>query len=126
MIADDEVARLDPITANRMAGEPPILRGCSSSELLIIAVAATVLWLPLCSIVSFSIGYGTVGVGVAALLIGGTVWGGTYLFQLIKRGRPDAFYQHWVLLALQRNGVWSFGYVLPDGPLALGRRHPWH
>jgi conjugative transfer region protein (TIGR03750 family) len=107
-----------------MAGEPPILRGCSSSELLVIAVAGIVFWLPVCTVVSLSIGYTTMGIGIAALLIGGTVWAGTFLFQVLKRGRPDAFYQHRILLALQRRRICSFGYAMPDGPLSIGRRRP--
>jgi conjugative transfer region protein (TIGR03750 family) len=123
-MTDGALAQLDHQTANRMAGEPPILRGCSSSELLVIAIIATAVWLPLCVVVGLSAGYATMGIGVASLLIGASVWGGTFVLQILKRNRPDAYYQQRILLALQRRRLWSFGYNLPDGPLSLGRRWP--
>lgn len=114
---------LDHILGSRMNAEPSILRGCSSTELMLVAGAATLFWVPVGVVMAFVIG--PVTIGVAGALIVATVYVGGGLFQKIKRGRPDGYYQHWAALRLHDLGLGGSPYIIPkEGMLTLGRT--WH
>jgi len=114
---------LDHILASRMNAEPSILRGCSSTELMLVAGAATLFWVPIAAIMAFVLG--PVTIGVAGALIVATVYVGGGLFQKIKRGRPDGYYQHWVDAQLHKSGLCRSKFIIPKkGMLTLGRT--WH
>ncbi len=103
-----------------MNAEPPILRGCSSTELMLVACVATFLWVPLGIIMAFIIG--PMAIGLAGALIVGTVYVGGGVFQKVKRGRPDGYYQHWVDRRLHKLGLRRSNFViLKEGTLGLGR-----
>ena len=111
---------LDHVLASRMNEEPSILRGCSSTELLLVAGGAVALWLPTAIVLAFFIG--AVAIGFAGIMIVGTVYVGGGLFQKLKRGRPDGYYQQRVDLFLSRLGVRRSSFVSFDVPrLGLGR-----
>lgn len=106
-----------------MNAEPSILRGCSSTELMLVAGTATLIWVPLAIILAFVVG--PIAIGVAGACIVSTVYIGGGIFQKIKRGRPDGYYQHWVALRLHRYGLGGSSYIIPkEGMLHLGRT--WH
>lgn len=111
---------LDYIIGTRMNAEPSILRGCSSTELMLVAGAATLFWLPVGIILAFVIG--PVAIGLAGALIVGTVYVGGGVFQKVKRGRPDGYYQHWVDNQLHKLGLRRTNFIKPKkGALGLGR-----
>jgi conjugative transfer region protein (TIGR03750 family) len=123
MAIDADPTGLDQQLADRMNGEPPILRGCASSELLAMAVLGILLWLPACTLAGWAFGAPMIGVGAAGACVVGSVYGGSFVFARLKRGHPDGYYQHHVLVWLQRHRLRHAGFVLPDGPLGLGREH---
>lgn len=113
-------ANLDHVLGARMNAEPPILKGCSSSELLMVAGVATLIWLPIGLLAAFFLG--PVTIALAGGLVVGTIYIGAGVFQRIKRGRPDGYYQHWIDGRLHRLGLRRSSFVVPEkGRLALGR-----
>ncbi|MBI4356573.1 MAG: TIGR03750 family conjugal transfer protein [Gammaproteobacteria bacterium] len=109
--------------AEHLNEQPPIFRGMSSQELVTLAWVAAIFWLPASLLVCGLFGFIMVGFSVAAIGIGLTVFIVATLFQKIKRGRPDGYYQH--LLAcicedlhlkrspfIRRSGVWFLGRML--------------
>ena len=114
---------LDHVIGTRMNAEPAILRGCSSTELLLVATGATLLWVPVAAFAALIIG--PMSIGLAGLLIVGSVYVGAGLFLKIKRGRPDGYYQQWVGIRLQKAGISRPGFIiLKEGMLRIGRT--WH
>ncbi len=110
----------DHILAARMNGEPPILRGCSSTELLLVSCCATAVWLPIAIIAAFFIG--AVALGLAGGLIVATVYFGGGVFQKIKRGRPDGYYQHRVDFWMSKHGLRRSSFaIFEKGRPGLGR-----
>ena len=112
-------SEFDHVVAARMNAEPSILRGCSSSELMLVAATATLFWVPLAIVIAAFVG--PVAIGVGGALIVATVYIGAGLFQRIKRGRPDGYYQHRIDLWLHKTGVRRSRFVILEGTLALGR-----
>ena len=114
------MSALDHIIAARMNAEPSILKGCSSTELMLLATAASLVWLPIGGIMVLVIG--PMAIGISAALIVATVYFGGGIFQKIKRGRPDGYYQHWVDRRLHKLGLRRSAFVnLKEGTLKLGR-----
>lgn len=110
----------DHLRAERLNSEPPIFRGCSSSELGMIVLVATVFWLPVSFALAGWLGAFTMGAGAAALGILATVVVTVTAFQSIKRGRPDGYYQQRLAIFLhdaklrrclyiRRSGAWDIG-----------------
>jgi len=89
----------DDILADRLNVEPAIFKGCSSSELGVIVGVAALIWLPVCLLLAGLMGAVTMGFGLAGVGVVGTVIGVAGLFQRLKRGRPDGYYQH-------QAGIW--------------------
>ncbi|MGI9449106.1 MAG: TIGR03750 family conjugal transfer protein [Geminicoccaceae bacterium] len=113
-------ADLDHVLGARMNAEPPILRGCSTSELMMVAGAATLFWLPIGIMAAFFLG--PVTIALAGGFIVGTIYIGAGVFQRIKRGRPDGYYQHWIDGRLHKLGLRRSSFIVPkEGMLALGR-----
>nr|WP_231362634.1 TIGR03750 family conjugal transfer protein [Thioalkalivibrio sp. ALMg9] len=108
--------------AERLNEEPPIFRGCSSSELLAILVLAVIGWLPVGILLGFVVGAPMMGVGFAAIAVLGTVFITATIFQKIKRGRPTGYYQQRAMLALHRSGLRKVPVTLRSGTWDLGRR----
>lgn len=115
-----DLSELDHILGSRMNAEPSILRGCSSTELMLVAGVATLIWVPVGIILAFVVGPIVIGLAGACIVV--TVYVGGGVFQKIKRGRPDGFYQHWVALKLHKLGLGGTSYIIPkEGMLRLGR-----
>jgi conjugative transfer region protein (TIGR03750 family) len=111
----------DNILAERMNVEPPIFRGCSSSELGMIVFAAVVVWLPVSLLVAWALGAPSMGFGIAGIVIVATVVLTAGLFQRVKRGRPDGYYQQQVIIALSRLGLRRPPFIRRDGHWSIGR-----
>lgn len=108
--------------AERVNEEPPIFRGCSSSELLGILVLAVIVWLPVGIFLGFVVGAPMMGIGIAAVAVLGTVFVTATVFQRIKRGRPSGYYQQRAMLALHRMGLRRVPVTVRSGPWDVGRR----
>lgn len=114
---------MDPVLlkTDRLNGEPPIFRGCSSSELVAIAGLSVVVWIPLGLLGGLLVGAPTLGVGVSGMAIIASIVGTASLLQRLKRGRPDSDYWHRLLLHLETLGLRRSGFIQREGVWDLGR-----
>jgi conjugative transfer region protein (TIGR03750 family) len=111
-----------PLLATRLNAEPPIFRGCTSSELLVIVAVAVGVWLPVGFLVGAALGATTMGLGFSVLGALGTVLGASSLLERVKRGRPEGYYQQRVVLWLEDRGLVRRRHIHYSGPWDLGRR----
>ncbi|MBR9910322.1 MAG: TIGR03750 family conjugal transfer protein [Gammaproteobacteria bacterium] len=109
------------ILADRLNAEPAIFKGCSSSELGMIVGLAIVVWLPLSLLLAWMLGAVTMGFGIAGVGVVATVVLMATLFQRIKRGRPEGYYQQWLRIRLQTLGLYRTPWVLRSGCWDIGR-----
>ena len=109
------------ILADRLNAEPAIFKGCSSSELGMIVGVAIVIWLPLSLLLAWLLGAITMGFGIAGVGVVATVVVMATLFQRIKRGRPEGYYQQWLRIRLQTMGLYRVPWVLRSGSWDIGR-----
>ena len=112
---------LEERVADRMNEEPSIFKGCSTTELLAIVVAAAAFWLPVCLIVGFVFGAITMGLGATGVCVVGTVVLGAGFFQKLKAGRPDGYYQQRLRILLAEKKLVISPFVLRSGAWDLGR-----
>lgn len=116
----DEIDQTETL-ADRLNNEPMIFRGSTNSELGFIAMMGVLFWLPVSVLIGVMIGKIFIAVGLSSLGVLATVFYGSTLFQIIKRGKPDFYYQHRVLIRLQRLGFRKSRLVLRSGRWSLGR-----
>lgn len=109
--------------ADRLNAEPAIFKGCSSSELGMIVGLAIVVWLPLSLLLAWLLGAITMGFGIAGVGVVATVVVMATLFQRIKRGRPEGYYQQWLRIRLHTMGLYRTSWVLRSGSWDIGRTH---
>lgn len=109
------------ILADRLNAEPVIFRGCSSSELGMIVGLAIVVWLPFSLLLAWLLGAVTMGFGIAGVGVVATVVVLATLFQRIKRGRPEGYYQQWLRIWFHRLGLYRTPWVLRSGSWDIGR-----
>lgn len=106
----------------RLNAEPAIFRGCSLSELMLLAMTGAIIWIPFWVIVCGMIGYLMMGVGVGVLSIIAWVFVGGTLLQKAKRGRPIGYYQLRIRLMLEDRGIRKTGFIRQSHHWDLGRR----
>ena len=111
----------DDILADRLNAEPAIFKGCSSSELGIIVGVAALVWLPVSLLLTGLMGAVTMGFGVAGIGVVGTVIVMAGLFQRLKRGRPDGYYQQQIVLWLSDHGLRRAPFIRRSGAWDIGR-----
>ena len=109
------------ILADRLNAEPVIFKGCSSSELGVIVVVAALIWLPVSLLLTGLMGAVTMGFGVAGIGVVGTVIVMAGLFQRLKRGRPDGYYQQRIAIWLSDRGLRHTPFVRRSGAWDIGR-----
>ena len=108
--------------AERLNEEPVVFRGCSSSELVVILIAAAGFWLPTGLLIGWLLGGAMMGVGGSAIAVLATVFVAATIFQKIKKGRPTGYYQQRFRLALHRAGLVRAPLILRSGAWDVGRR----
>ena len=109
------------ILADRLNAEPVIFKGCSSSELGMIVAVAALVWLPLSLLLAWLLGAITMGFGIAGVGVVGTVVVCATLFQRIKRGRPEGYYQQRIRIRLHDLGLRRSPWVRRRGEWEIGR-----
>ena len=82
---------------------------------------AIVIWLPLSLLLAWLLGAITMGFGIAGVGVVATVVVMATVFQRIKRGRPDGYYQQWSRIRLQSTGLYRAPWVLRTGAWDIGR-----
>ena len=107
--------------ADRMNEEPSIFKGCSTTELLFMVVAATGFWLPTCLILGALFGAITMGLGATGVFVVASVVIGAGVFQKLKAGRPDGYYQQKLRIWLANKKLISCPFVIRSGAWDLGR-----
>ncbi len=112
------------LLAERLNDEAPIFRGCSSSELALITGLAVIIWLPVSVLTAWILGAAAMGLGLAGIAIVATVVVTGSVFQRIKRGRPDGYYQQKLLLAVACLHLRASPFVCRDGDWSIGRQRP--
>ena len=115
------MAHGDDILADRLNVEPAIFRGCSSSELGVIVGVAALIWLPVSLLLAGLMGAVTMGFGIAGVGVVATVIVTASLFQRLKRGRPDGYYQQQTLIWLGDHGLRRSTFVRRSGAWDIGR-----
>ncbi len=111
----------DDILADRLNVEPTIFKGCSSSELGIIVGVAALVWLPVSLLLAGLMGAVTMGFGLAGVGVVGTVIAMATLFQRLKRGRPDGYYQQQISIWLADHGLRRSPFIRRSGAWDIGR-----
>jgi len=111
----------DDILADRLNVEPAIFKGCSSSELGIIVGVAALIWLPVSLLLAGLMGAVTMGFGMAGVGVVGTVIVMAGLFQRLKRGRPDGYYQQQISIWLSDHGLRRSPFIRRSGAWDIGR-----
>ncbi len=111
------------ILAHRVNAEPPILRGCSSSELIILLVAGVVFWVPMGLLLGALMGAVFTALGIAGIGIIATLWLTATVFQRIKRGRPDGYYQQRIRVFLHDTHLYPSRFIRRSGVWDVGRTH---
>ncbi|MBD9357337.1 TIGR03750 family conjugal transfer protein [Methylomonas sp. EbA] len=110
--------------ADRLNQEPVIFRGSTHSELGLILLLATLFWLPVSVLIAACMGAPAMGLGLAMFGVLVTIVFGSTWFQRIKRGRPDYYYQHRLMIILHRLGLRKTRLILLSGVWDLGRTAP--
>ena len=111
----------DAILADRLNVEPTIFKGCSSSELGVIVGVAALIWLPVSLLLAGLMGAVTMGFGLAGVGVVGTVIAMATLFQRLKRGRPDGYYQQFTRIWLTEQGLRHSPFIRRSGAWDIGR-----
>ena len=112
----------DDVLAERLNAEPAIFGGCSSSELGVIVGLAAVVWLPISLLMAGLLGALTMGFGIAGVGVVISVIAIASLFQRVKRGRPDGYYQQRLVLWLDARGLRRSPFIQRSGDWDIGRR----
>ena len=111
----------DDVLADRVDIEPPIFKGCSSSELLFLLVGAIVAWVPLSLAIAAIAGRLFYALGLLTVGVMASVYLGATQFQRIKRNRPDHYYVHAAMQRLVRHGLWSCPLIWRSGYWDIAR-----
>lgn len=111
----------DEILADRLNAQPTIFRGCTSSELTVIAIFSAIVWIPVCLMVATALGNTVSGLTFGAIAIGMTMFIVATLFQKIKRGRPEGYYQQLIEIAMDKYGLKKAPYIRETGYWSIGR-----
>ena len=109
------------ILADRLNAEPVIFKGCSSSELGMIVGISMLIWLPLSLMLAWLLGAITMGFGLAGAGVVATVVVCASIFQRIKRGRPEGYYQQQIRIRLHDLGLRRSPWVRRSGAWDIGR-----
>ena len=109
------------ILADRLNVEPAIFKGCSSSELGVIVTLAIIIWLPVSVLLAWALGAPSMGLGIAGITIVLTVVITAVVFQRVKRGRPDGYYQQQFIIGLSRVRLCRSPFIRRNGSWAIGR-----
>ena len=107
--------------ADRLNEEPVIFRGSTNSELGLIMTFAVIFWVPCAILLGVLFGAVVLSLGISSLAILATVWFGTSIFQSIKRGKPNNYYQHRVIIGLDRLQLRKSNLIIRGGMWDLGR-----
>ena len=119
MAISQEINELLPL---RLNAEPPIFRGCSLSELMLLVTIGGLSIVPCSVIVCGLAGYLMMGAGIGLLLVIGWVVLGATVLQKLKRGRPLGFYQLRLRLWMEDLQIRHSPFIRQSQVWDIGRR----
>ena len=108
------------VLADRVDGEPPAILGLTTSELLLVALIAGLVLLPVLLAIAFAIDIVSVMLAATGFLFMGGVTIGALILRKLKRGRPMGYYQVRFAVWLQR-GFGGQAFLLRAGRWSIGR-----
>ena len=108
------------VLADRVDGEPPIILGLTTSEILLVALVVGLVLLPLVLLVAAAVGLGSLALSLTGFAFLGGVYIGSVVLRRLKRGRPLGHYQVMAAVAMQR-AIGGDKFMLRSGPWSLGR-----
>ncbi len=107
--------------ADRLNAEPVVMRGYTSSELMMVLGGGFIVWGFVCGLLGWLLGNVRIGLGFSALCTLATLFLCSPVLKNLKRNRPTHYYQHMILITLDRAGVRRSGFMLRSGSWSLGR-----
>lgn len=105
----------------RLDEEPVVFKGLTASEIIVIVIAAAVVWLPLCLLVFGMLGFFVAGFGMSVVAIVATVMLAPKYVAKWKENRPDGYLQHTVALWLDAKGLRKCRFIVREGQWDIGR-----
>jgi conjugative transfer region protein (TIGR03750 family) len=112
----------DPnLLADRVDTEPPIFRGCSSSELVAMLIISVAVWLPLSVLIALLVGRPAFFLGILAIGVLGTMFIAAGAFHRVKRNRPDHYYLHAFQRFLHERKWRTAPFIWRSGRWDIGR-----
>ena len=109
----------------RLNAEPPIFRGCSLSELMLLVTVGGIVLVPGSVVICGLFGYLMMGIGIGLLLVIAWVVIGATLLQRLKRGRPLGYYQLRLRLWLEDLHLLQSPFIRRSQVWDTGRRTKW-
>ncbi len=113
---------LKGVVATNVNEEAVILRGCTTSELIGASIVCTSVILPVFLIVGAVISKMMICMAVGFAANFGAIFGTATLMQKMKRGRPDGYFNHWMLLIGKKAGMVKAPFVIHDGQMSIFRK----
>ena len=113
---------LSGVVATNVNEEAVILRGCTTSELIGASIVCTGIIIPLFLIIGFMIGKMMICMAVGFAANFGAIFGTATLMQKMKRGRPDGYFNHWMMLIGKKIGLVKAPFVVHNGPMSIFRK----
>lgn len=110
---------------DRLIEEPVVFRGMTDTEVVFIAVASIVFWVPVTVLILMPFGWALFGVGIGfGLAIGTLLVVGTYL-QRMKRRMPDGLHMVYLKKFAQKKlSIVNFGYIETTQSWDIRREKP--
>lgn len=106
----------------RLNAEPPIFRGCSLSELMLLIALGGIVLVPNSVLICGLLGYLMMGVGIGLLLVIAWVVMGATLLQRLKRGRPLGYHSLRLRLWMEDLRVLRPSFIRQSQVWDIGRR----
>ncbi len=82
---------------------------------------SALIWLPVSLLLAGLMGALTMGFGIAGIGVVASAVGMASVFQRLKRGRPDGYYQQQALIWLNDRGLRRAAFVRRSGAWDIGR-----
>lgn len=118
MYYDNDLSHVRP---NHVNEEALVFRGCTNSEISLIAGASVVFWAVVMTLIGLPFDMAIIMFSLSLLMSVITIFIVATALQHVKRGRPPGHYQHLISLLLARCRMKKCPYMLHDGQFSLGR-----
>lgn len=113
--------QLKSVVATNVNEEAVILRGCTTSELTGASLMSTIVVLPIFMILGVLFGKFMIAMGLGMVANFAAIYGIATLMQQMKRGRPEGYFNHWMMLIGKKVGMVHPPFVVHDGPMSIFR-----